>query len=99
MTIHNSIQNTPNAGVNHSDKTVLSARQYENISCSEQLDNSKQIFQEIVFLMNMMSGYHQFVYSCFLSRPDLEKFTLSVDAIQLDIDKRLNAILEMACSV
>ncbi|UYZ83346.1 hypothetical protein MTZ49_12190 [Entomomonas sp. E2T0] len=98
MTNHNSIQNTSATGVNHSAKTVLSARQYENISSLEQLNKSNEIFQEVFYFIRLMSGYHQFIKDCLLTHPDLNDFTLSVEAIQLDIDKRLNSILQLVTS-
>lgn len=95
MTNHNSIQNAPAVGVNLSNQTLLNTLQNENISCSEQVNKSNQIFQEVLYLTRLMSGYHEFVHNCFLSHPDLENLTLSAEAIQLDIDKRLKSILQM----
>lgn len=97
MTNRNSIQNASVTGVNHSNQTIASTHQNENISCLEPLVNSNQLFQEILYLTRLMTGYHQFVHDCFLSHPDLEDLTLSAEAIQLDIDKRLKDILSMAC--
>lgn len=97
MTTHNSNQNLSATGVNNSIKASLNLLESENISSLDTInDRNKILFEQLVYLNRLMCGYHEFVEACFLSHPDLQNLSLSTEAIQLDIDKRLNSILELA---
>lgn len=97
MTTYNSIQNLSDTGVNNSVKAPLNLLENENTSSSEPPnDRNKILFEQLLYLNRLMCGYHEFVDACFLSHPDLQNLSLSTEAIQLDIDKRLKNILKLA---
>lgn len=97
MTTHNSNQNLSVTGVNNSVKAPLNLLENENISSLDLInDRNKILFEQLVYLNRLMCGYHEFVEACFLSHPDLQNLSLSTEAIQLDINKRLKSILELA---
>ena len=96
MTTHNSIQNLPTSGVNNSTITPSILVQNENISCLTSNNKRNEILlDQLLYLNRLMMGYHQFIDACFLSHPDLHNLSLSTEAIQSDIDKRLKDILTL----